>query len=323
MQPVWAFGGVSGSQVRPFALHALAAIKAALPDMPVLACGGICNAKTALEFIHLGAPAVQVCSASMHHGFGLVDQMMEGLKYQLYIHGRADLRAWGTQYPPVLRAIRAPRRFGRYEEEHRKVGRTDFTRCPSLTMTTVQQEIEECLRSSLPSPKAVAMLELAEQHGRVVAGPPATMQQEIGVTLASMRPFHELSTDYHTVSSVDAARCVGCGRCQIACMDAGYAAIAFDRTTRTVKINPSCKGCGLCVAVWSVQLGTRSQAFLTHHSIFAALSTLFRPFSSLLLLPPPLPPHLTRHVFSLWTLLLPRINSIHMPPPSPCGLPKS
>ena len=55
------YGGVSGSAVRPVALRNVSAIVRALPGFPVMAAGGVESADTALQFIHCGAPVVQVC----------------------------------------------------------------------------------------------------------------------------------------------------------------------------------------------------------------------------------------------------------------------
>ena len=54
------YGGVSGSAVRPVALRNVSAIARALPGFPVMAAGGVESADTALQFIHCGAPVVQV-----------------------------------------------------------------------------------------------------------------------------------------------------------------------------------------------------------------------------------------------------------------------
>eukprot|EP00708_Paratrimastix_pyriformis_P002030 GAFH01000768.1.p1 GENE.GAFH01000768.1~~GAFH01000768.1.p1 ORF type:complete len:988 (-),score=467.21 GAFH01000768.1:309-2951(-) len=230
---VWAFGGVSGAQTKPFALHAVAAIKAALPDMPILACGGIQGPASALEFIHMGAGALQICSAEMQWGQGLVDTLQDGLRYHLYSQGREDLRSWNGQYPPQLRAARLPVKFGPFEAKQRAA------------------EIEECLHEAQPAHRAAEMVQRFTQTARPVATP-VTLEHEVGRSLPQMRPFGDLDTAIKTISEVDMTRCVGCGRCQMACMDAGYACISFDRTTRQPKISPACKGCGLCVAVCPV-----------------------------------------------------------------------
>ena len=58
------YGGVSGNAVRPIALRNVSAIARALPDFPVMAAGGVESADTALQFLHCGAPVVQVRATS-------------------------------------------------------------------------------------------------------------------------------------------------------------------------------------------------------------------------------------------------------------------
>ena len=54
------YGGISGNAVRPMALRAVSAIANALPGFPILATGGVDSAEVALQFLHAGAPVMQV-----------------------------------------------------------------------------------------------------------------------------------------------------------------------------------------------------------------------------------------------------------------------
>ena len=56
------YGGISGNAVRPMALRAVSAIANALPGYPILATGGVDSAEVALQFLHAGAPVMQVSS---------------------------------------------------------------------------------------------------------------------------------------------------------------------------------------------------------------------------------------------------------------------
>ena len=44
-------------------------------------------------------------------------------------------------------------------------------------------------------------------------------------------------------------RCVGCGRCEISCMDGGHQAIRLDESRRPILDGGKCVGCHLCVLV--------------------------------------------------------------------------
>ena len=73
-----AFQGLSGAAVKPIALRTVAQVAGAV-DIPVSGIGGIYNWKDAAEFIAVGASSLQVCSAVMHHGYRIIQDMKEGL----------------------------------------------------------------------------------------------------------------------------------------------------------------------------------------------------------------------------------------------------
>ncbi len=73
-------GGYCGPAIKPIALH-MAAVLAKDPriKVPVSAIGGISNWQDAAEFLALGATTIQVCTAVMHYGYRIVDDMIDGL----------------------------------------------------------------------------------------------------------------------------------------------------------------------------------------------------------------------------------------------------
>jgi len=73
-------GGYCGPAVKPIALNMVAAL-ACDPEngLPLSGIGGIKSWQDAVEFILLGATSLQVCTAVMHKGFGVVKAMARGL----------------------------------------------------------------------------------------------------------------------------------------------------------------------------------------------------------------------------------------------------
>lgn len=73
-------GGYSGPAIKPIALNM---VKNCALDkdlfLPISGMGGITTWQDALEFMLLGAGTVQICTAVMHHGFGIINKMTEGL----------------------------------------------------------------------------------------------------------------------------------------------------------------------------------------------------------------------------------------------------
>mgnify|MGYP003700667915 FL=1 len=76
-------GGYCGPAVKPIAMHMVAEIArdAETAGLPISGIGGISNWRDAAEFMTLGAGSVQVCTAAMHKGFKIVEDMIDGLGY--------------------------------------------------------------------------------------------------------------------------------------------------------------------------------------------------------------------------------------------------
>ncbi len=75
-------GGYCGPAVRPIALNMVAEIArdTGMRGKPISGIGGIGSWRDAAEFMALGCGTVQVCTAAMHYGFRIVDDMIDGLK---------------------------------------------------------------------------------------------------------------------------------------------------------------------------------------------------------------------------------------------------
>src|SRR6201993_5018573 len=74
-------GGYCGPAVKPIALNMVAEIArdAKTKGLPISGIGGISNWRDAAEFMVLGSHSVQVCTAAMHYGFNIVNDMNNGL----------------------------------------------------------------------------------------------------------------------------------------------------------------------------------------------------------------------------------------------------
>jgi len=75
-------GGYCGPAVKPIALNMISQI-ATDPEtrmMPISGIGGISNWSDAVEFMLLGSSSVQLCTAVMHHGFRIIEDLNAGLE---------------------------------------------------------------------------------------------------------------------------------------------------------------------------------------------------------------------------------------------------
>lgn len=87
-----ATGGLSGPAIKPLALARCHEAAAAV-EIPVIGSGGIMNGRDALEFIAIGAAAVQVGTASFIHPRAAADVLAE-LREYLSARGIARLSDW-------------------------------------------------------------------------------------------------------------------------------------------------------------------------------------------------------------------------------------
>jgi dihydropyrimidine dehydrogenase (NAD+) subunit PreA len=77
-------GGYCGPAVKPIALNMVAdCARNSRINVPISGIGGISNWQDAVEFMLMGATGVQICTAAMHHGFRIVEDMIEGLNHYL------------------------------------------------------------------------------------------------------------------------------------------------------------------------------------------------------------------------------------------------
>ncbi len=74
-------GGYCGPAVKPIAMQMVKelAIHPEISKVPISGIGGIETWRDVVEFILLGATSIQVCTAVMHYGFGIVREMETGL----------------------------------------------------------------------------------------------------------------------------------------------------------------------------------------------------------------------------------------------------
>ena len=85
-------GGYCGPAVKPIALNMVKnCAQHSGVNIPISGIGGIENWRDAVEHMLLGASNVQVCTAVMHYGFGIVREMLTGLEGYMKDKGFAQL----------------------------------------------------------------------------------------------------------------------------------------------------------------------------------------------------------------------------------------
>ena len=88
-------GGYAGPAVKPIALNMLAALGTDEvvrgSGLPISAMGGITSWTDAAEFLLLGASSLQVCTAVMHYGFRIIEDLCDGLSNWMDSKGLATI----------------------------------------------------------------------------------------------------------------------------------------------------------------------------------------------------------------------------------------
>jgi len=95
-------GGYCGPAVKPIALHLVSSVARKI-RIPISGIGGIGYWNDAAEHIAMGASTVQVCTAAMHYGFRIVEDMIDGLAQYMDDHGFGTIEEFrGRAVPNVV-----------------------------------------------------------------------------------------------------------------------------------------------------------------------------------------------------------------------------
>ena len=188
-------GGYCGPAVKPIALHMVAALaREAEVGIPISGIGGISNWRDAAEFIALGSTSVQVCTAVMHYGFRIVEDMIEGLSEYLDSKGMksvAELRG---------AAVSAYKDWGELDLHYKVIAKIDPKTCIGcqLCVTACMDGAHQCIFTG-----AADMARPAHAHAPGMAKAPVPLP--IGAIAGDRVPW------------VDEPECVGCNLCQLVC----------------------------------------------------------------------------------------------------------
>ncbi len=119
-----AHGGYCGPAVKPIALNMVAeCARDPSINIPISGIGGISTWQDTAEFMSMGATTVQVCTAVMHHGFRIVEDMIDGLARYL------DRQGMSFATDLIGRSIDRFKDWGALDLQHQVVAQIDQTRC--------------------------------------------------------------------------------------------------------------------------------------------------------------------------------------------------
>ncbi len=98
-----ALGGYSGAGIKPIGLRCIAQL-AKGTGLPLSGIGGISSWQDAAEYLLVGASTIQLCTAVMLRGYGIVEKMKKGLGAYMEEKGFAALSEMRGQILPKITA---------------------------------------------------------------------------------------------------------------------------------------------------------------------------------------------------------------------------
>lgn len=196
-------GGYCGPAVKPIALHMVGELTRhpGIAKLPISGIGGISNWRDAAEFIALGCTSVQVCTAVMHYGYRIVDDMIEGLNDFL------DARGMKTIMDLRGKATSAYKVWGELDLAYRVVADINPDKCIGCQLCYVacMDGAHQCIhlpgRTETESRKA--------GHTHIPAFVPERAVTAKGGAPGARVPY------------VDEDECIGCNLCQLVCPVSG------------------------------------------------------------------------------------------------------
>jgi dihydropyrimidine dehydrogenase (NAD+) subunit PreA len=222
-------GGYCGPAVKPIALNMVQQIQGdALSRLPLSGIGGIGSWRDAAEFILLGCGNVQVCTAAMHYGYRIVEDMADGLLEWMRGKGFETIEDFrGLSLPKV-------KEWKELNLNHRVVASINTDTCIGcqLCYTACWDGAHQCIHMDRLEGGAEVVAKgtdpryahgVANPHGM----PTPAMRMAASGRAVTTTPIPKLDsagmglsvgvTPLGRVPRVDEDECVGCNLCSLVC----------------------------------------------------------------------------------------------------------
>jgi dihydropyrimidine dehydrogenase (NAD+) subunit PreA len=192
-----AHGGYCGPAVKPIALHLVHQVASVEGALPVSGIGGVGTWRDAAEFILLGCQSVQVCTAAMHYGFRIVEDMIDGLSNWMDEKGFRTIEDFrGLSLPKMTD-------WGHLDLNFKIVARIDPATCIGCDLCYIAcwDGAHQCIHiHGFKNPE-----DLTDASRRAIAQTPVVASVDSSVTPKIRIPH------------VDEEECVGCNLCWLVC----------------------------------------------------------------------------------------------------------
>jgi len=213
-------GGYAGPVVKPIALNMVAALGRDSvvhgSGLPISGMGGISTWRDAAEFLLLGASSLQVCTAVMHYGFRIIEDLCDGLSNWM------DEKGFATIPDVVGRSLHRVSDFKDFDLSFKAIARIDQQKCIrcDLCYVACNDTAHQCI-------------DLIDAQGNIVPPSAYDVRSSGKADAVGTRPSVVVREE----------DCVGCRLCYNVCpvenciqmveLPSGKPSITWDELTRT------------------------------------------------------------------------------------------
>jgi dihydropyrimidine dehydrogenase (NAD+) subunit PreA len=205
-------GGYSGPAVKPIALYMVSTLaRDSRINVPISGLGGISTWRDAAEFISVGSTSVQICTAVMHHGFRIVEDLVEGLSNYL------DEKGMISAEELVGRALKTVGEWGQLDLGYRVAADIDPDTCIGCQICYVSCRDGGHSAIHLPG-ESLTPGHVAPRYRIIAARLTSATELDSSARRDSLtkRASSASKTGYR-VPWVDQTQCVGCNLCFLVC----------------------------------------------------------------------------------------------------------
>ncbi|HEY5054927.1 MAG TPA: NAD-dependent dihydropyrimidine dehydrogenase subunit PreA [Acidobacteriaceae bacterium] len=207
-------GGYCGPAVKPIALNMIQQVNGDDvdgPPIPMSGIGGVSSWRDAVEFFLLGCGTVQVCTAAMHYGYRIVEDMIDGLSNWMDAKGFATIEDFrGLSLPRVTD-------WKHLNLNYKIVASIDESLCIGCQLCHIAcwDGAHQCIHLDRVSGVVDGQVE-------VHAKPRLNGLETIAVTpIAKLDPpkphVGPYAISLERIPRVDETECVGCNLCSLVC----------------------------------------------------------------------------------------------------------